>query len=134
VDAYICKPVSFEEVLEKLEHALAARARASNRARRLDQLEGGLNALARQLETLGKQTGLLGSPREITDLPELGRLSTREWDVLDAVLMGYRATDIGCKLSISPFTVRNHIRSIFRKLGVRSQSELLTKLRPVAPG
>ena len=35
---------------------------------------------------------------------------------------------IADELHISPNTVRNHVRAIYRKMGVRSQLELLTRV------
>ncbi len=131
VGAYLCKPVTFDELHETIEVVLAERRDELERSSRLDQLEEGFRSLARQLQALGHETGLLGEDGEINQVPELAELTRREWDVLRALLLGYRAAEIGDKLTISPFTVRNHLRSIFRKLGVRSQSELMLKLRPI---
>ena len=39
-----------------------------------------------------------------------------------------RPAEVAAKLSISQHTVKNHFRSIYRKLGVSSQAELLTRL------
>ena len=131
VGAYLSKPVTFEELLEKVELVLRERKRDLQREERLGHLEEGFRELALQLERLGKHTGLLDTDAGISDVPELRTLSPREWDVLLEVLRGYRVTAIGRKLAISSNTVRNHLRAIFRKLGVRSQSELLLKLRPI---
>ncbi len=131
VGAYLSKPVTFEELLEKVEVVLRERKRDVEREERLEQLEEGFQQLALHLERLGKHTGLLGNQGGISDLPELKALSTREWDVVLEVLRGYRVTAIARKLLISPNTVRNHLRAIFHKLGVRSQSELMIKLRPI---
>ncbi len=55
----------------------------------------------------------------------LGSLSAREHDVLDRLLAHARPPAIARALFISQHTVRNHLRSIFTKLGVRSQQQLL---------
>jgi DNA-binding NarL/FixJ family response regulator len=56
-------------------------------------------------------------------------VSPREWEVLERLRTGLRVSTIARELEISPNTVRNHLKSIYRKLGVRSQTELLEQLR-----
>ncbi|MGE0592406.1 MAG: response regulator [Vicinamibacterales bacterium] len=60
-------------------------------------------------------------------------LSPREREVLDALLSNRRVSHIAEDLSISPFTVRNHLKAIFRKFAVSSQAELLAKLQERGP-
>jgi len=57
----------------------------------------------------------------------LASLSRRENEVLMLLLQGHRSNDIAETLYISRHTVRNHIRSIFKKLDVHSQLELITR-------
>ncbi len=52
-------------------------------------------------------------------------LSPREREVLDQLLAHKRPPAIAKTLFISQHTVRNHLKSIFAKLGVDSQQELL---------
>ncbi len=131
VGAYLSKPVTFEELLEKVELVLRERKRELEREERLGHLEEGFRQLALRLERLGKHTGVLDTDGGISEVPELRTLSPREWDVLREVLRGYRVTAIGSKLAISSHTVRSHLRAIFDKIGVHSQYELLMKLRPI---
>ncbi len=56
---------------------------------------------------------------------ELGDLSPRERQVLGCLLDHRRPPTIARDLGVSPNTVRNHLKSIFFKLGVNSQQELL---------
>jgi DNA-binding NarL/FixJ family response regulator len=51
-------------------------------------------------------------------------LSAREKQVVQLVAQGYRNREIGEKLFISEQTVKNHLRSIFDKLGVSDRVEL----------
>jgi DNA-binding NarL/FixJ family response regulator len=60
---------------------------------------------------------------------EVSRLSARERDVLDLILAGKRPTRIAKALFVSPHTVRNHLKALFRKLGVHSQDQLREKCR-----
>jgi DNA-binding NarL/FixJ family response regulator len=60
---------------------------------------------------------------------ELGRLSTREREVLEMVAGGRRVSDIANTLFISNHTVRNHLKAIFRKLDIHSQSEIVRRTR-----
>jgi len=47
-----------------------------------------------------------------------GTLTRRELEIVQLVGEGLRNQDIGRRLFISPATVRNHLSSIFEKLGV----------------
>jgi DNA-binding NarL/FixJ family response regulator len=51
-------------------------------------------------------------------------------EVLNQLLRGQRLPAIATSLFLSQNTVRNVLSSIFRQLGVHSQSELLPLLRP----
>jgi DNA-binding CsgD family transcriptional regulator len=65
---------------------------------------------------------------------DLGGLSQRERDVVHALCRGLRLTDIARVLGISNHTARNHLKHVFRKLGVHSQVELLSTIgRPLGP-
>lgn len=61
-------------------------------------------------------------------------LTRREKDVLQLLLEGHRVSSIARRLHLSPQTVRNHLKGIFRKLGAHSQAELIDRLRPVLQG
>ena len=66
-----------------------------------------------------------------TRVPAPGRgitLTSRELEVVQLLLANGRVSSIAARLDISPHTVRNHLRSIFRKLGVHSQVELIREL------
>lgn len=55
--------------------------------------------------------------------PVKSPLTSREWEVLDELCAGATADDIADTFVLSVETVRSHIKSILRKLGVHSQSE-----------
>ena len=57
-----------------------------------------------------------------------GVLTAREDEVVRLLLSNGRVRSIAEHLAISPHTVRNHLRSVFRKLGVHSQVELIRTL------
>lgn len=63
------------------------------------------------------------------DDASLSRLSRREREILDLVTDGLRVSQIAATLFVSQHTVRNHLKAVFRKLGVRSQRELLARAR-----
>lgn len=56
-------------------------------------------------------------------------LSAREQDVLHLLREGYRPRSIAGILHLSPQTVRNHLKAVFRKTGTHSQEELITMAR-----
>lgn len=55
----------------------------------------------------------------------LGRLTDREMEVVELLLEGHRVATIAAELYLSPHTVRNRLKSIFRKTGTSSQAELV---------
>ena len=77
----------------------------------------------------------LGCSRDLAYLtadqvPGLSLLSSRELEVLTNLLAGNRVPAIARKLIVSQSTIRNHLSSIFRKLNVRSQQELIDLFVP----
>jgi transcriptional regulator EpsA len=54
-------------------------------------------------------------------------LSIREQEILDLVCSGNTNVEIAKALSISPFTVKNHVQRIFRKLGASNRTEAAAK-------
>lgn len=58
---------------------------------------------------------------------EVEALTTREEEVLKSLVKGYTKKEIGEELFISAHTVDMHLRSVYRKLHVRSQTEAVSK-------
>lgn len=56
-------------------------------------------------------------------------LSRREQEILELLLRGFANKDIASQLSISVFTVKNHLRHIYEKLHVRSRTDVMLKFR-----
>jgi DNA-binding NarL/FixJ family response regulator len=50
-------------------------------------------------------------------------LSARERDILTLLAQGLSNKEIGAKLDLSPFTVKNHLARVFEKLHVRGRTE-----------
>jgi DNA-binding NarL/FixJ family response regulator len=69
-------------------------------------------------------------------LPLVGQravtLTNREWEVLDLLRDGLTTKDIATRLFISRVTVRTHISSILRKLGVRDRQAAISLVGPPA--
>ncbi len=52
-----------------------------------------------------------------------GSLTAREREILDSLSQGLSNKEIGAKLGLSQFTVRNHLAHVFEKLHVRCRTE-----------
>jgi DNA-binding CsgD family transcriptional regulator len=57
------------------------------------------------------------------------KLSKREKQVAAHLAAGLRVAGVASELCIAEITVRNHLRNIFSKLDIHSQSELIAKIR-----
>lgn len=67
-----------------------------------------------------------------TGPPGTGRLeglTSRQREILDALLDGRRVPSIARELFLSQSTVRNHLAALFPRFGVHSQAELIDRLR-----
>jgi DNA-binding NarL/FixJ family response regulator len=71
--------------------------------------------------------------RRLRDIPEgsvgmrpvHSALTTREWEVVDELLLERSTEEIGDVLEVSTETVRTHLKNIMRKLGVHSRAEIV---------
>ena len=92
------------------------------------ELERVLQHIAREIEATGVLAGswaTSATPR----VPALSGLSSRELEIVRRLVVGDRVPMIAQQLFLSESTVRNHLTSVYRKLGVRSQQQLLSLLR-----
>lgn len=80
------------------------------------------------------ETGIVSAPADPLAstrgrVPSLARLSDRELEIVRRLASGDRVPAIARSLFLSQSTVRNYLSSVFRKLGVGSQQELLDLLK-----
>ncbi len=105
--------------------ALASWGEASSKATGLaDQVR----LIAREVATAEASSGLTRMATAHV-LPVLAELTSRELEIVARLLLGDRVPLIARTLFLGQSTVRNHLTSVYRKLGVSSQQELMTTLR-----
>jgi len=63
-------------------------------------------------------------------LADRGRVSltTREWEVVELLLRSASTAEIAAQLGVAPVTVRRHLGSVERKLGVTTRAEVVELL------
>jgi DNA-binding NarL/FixJ family response regulator len=149
---YLLKPVDFSELLGRVQEAIERARVTRSVAQHLRALGGEIERLQslhpRATRGTGESAGVeqpansadqpagtaalrgAASPTVADKIEE--RLSRREREILRAVSSGQRVASIARLLAISPHTVRNHLKAIFRKVGVHSQVELLGHLHAQA--
>jgi PAS domain S-box-containing protein len=88
-----------------------------------------LHRIALELQSISLSAGVGAVTALPLHHPDLEELSPRESEVLALLVGGERVPAIAKRLHISPHTVRNHLKSMFRKLGVGTQSELIDRIR-----
>ena len=87
-----------------------------------------LRLVARELTAAGVTAALSDVP-SARALPLLARLSSRELEIVTRLSAGDRVPLIARSMFLGESTVRNHLTSVYRKLAVSSQQELVTLLR-----
>lgn len=95
-------------------------------------VEGTLRRIALELQGLSLAARQDGGGAIRLDHPDLRELSDREREVLVELLNGSRVAAVAKKLFISPHTVRNHLKAMFRKVGVANQGELIERIRELS--
>jgi PAS domain S-box-containing protein len=95
-----------------------------------DDLPRALDAHERLMRIAHEVRSVQASPARshgVTEASAFALLSPRECEIVQLLLDGERVPAIANKLVVSQSTVRNHLASSFKKLGVHSQQELLRR-------
>ena len=78
------------------------------------------------------QLALVIEPAKASDVAplivEAYGITQRELDVTRMIARGLGTSEIAAKLFLSPHTVRDHVKSVFEKVGVSSRGELVAKV------
>ncbi len=119
---YLSKPFSLKELDGAVEASRRERARRISLAKMRDFATSFLSD-----ERQNKAEDEVDNRKVL-----LAKLTTRERDVVEKIREGKRPDEVADALSISPHTVRSHLKSVYRKLGVNSQVELLSRVRKKA--
>ena len=94
---------------------------------RVAELAAHLRQIADEIEG-ARLASPVGIRPALSGLPKLEDLSTRQWDIITRLLRGERVPTIAKGLCLSASTIRNHLSTIYRKVGVNSQVELVEVL------
>lgn len=116
---YVVKPYHPFQLLSTVLIALARGRQERTEREERRQAATTLRALAADL--VRRQEGEGGESRANL----MNQLSAREQNIVHLLAEHHRPRSVAAELGISYHTVRNHLRRIFRKLNVSSQSELL---------
>lgn len=94
-----------------------------------DGLSARLGRISVELQALSFTASLASPVAVALDHDDLANLSPREREVLSRLVSGLSVPAIAQQLHVSPHTVRNHLKSMFRKLVVGSQAALIERVR-----
>lgn len=124
---FLVKPCAADKLDEVVREALVRQSRGKLQEELMRVAGEGFEALHRteQMSDPGQQGGDAAAGPPLS----LDSLSKREREIVDCLLTEGSVGGVAGSLHISLHTVRNHLKSIFRKLGVHSQVELVTRLR-----
>jgi len=132
---YLTKPLDYPGLARAVERAMSRRKTVDAVVRAREQLDDWSMMLRSLQQSLAPQV-LQAEPKSgppsdpLAALPDAQRslLSPRETEVLLALATGASTRELSAQLYISEHTVRNHLKAIYRKLGVHSRTELFSKL------
>lgn len=114
---YLIKPFEIPELVEAIRTAYQEAQKSRTQERLLREV--------RALLDLNRERP--------TGFRRIGALTDREHEIVTLFAQGLSIPQVGRRLFIAPSTVRNHLRSIYRKLGVTRQSELVAKVLSPEP-
>jgi DNA-binding NarL/FixJ family response regulator len=87
------------------------------------------------------QKGELAAPRQLlryilsqNENPTIGELSARQREILDLVVEGLSNAEIAGRLYLSESTIKQHLRAVYKELGVRNRTEAAKMMREHARG
>ncbi len=94
-----------------------------------EDIRSSLERIALELQTISLSADIGSAVRLALDHGDLAMLSPREREVLARIVAGNRVPAIATQLHVSQNTVRSHVKSIFRKVGVKNQADLVARVR-----
>jgi PAS domain-containing protein/DNA-binding CsgD family transcriptional regulator len=97
-------------------------------ADRVTELEDHLWRIAIEVQAAGVADGMHRVPDEV-QLSQLADLSSRQWEVLTALVRGESEADIAASLRVDEASIREQVAAILDKLDVGTREELVTLFR-----
>jgi DNA-binding NarL/FixJ family response regulator len=83
---------------------------------------------------LAAPRGLLGHLMSQKENPEVGELSARQREILELVVEGLSNAQIAGRLYLSESTIKQHLRSAYKVLGVHNRTQAAKTMRDHAGG
>jgi DNA-binding NarL/FixJ family response regulator len=88
------------------------------------------------------QKGALAAPRQLLrwhllsqkENPKIGDLSARQREILEMVVEGSSNAQIAGRLYLSESTIKQHLRAVYKELGVRNRTEAAKTMQEHAGG
>jgi DNA-binding NarL/FixJ family response regulator len=88
------------------------------------------------------QKGELAAPRQLlrwyflsrNENPKIGDISARQREILELVVEGLSNAEIAGRLYLSESTIKQHLRAVYRELGVHNRTEAAKAMREHAGG
>jgi DNA-binding NarL/FixJ family response regulator len=88
------------------------------------------------------QKGELAAPRQLlrwyflnqNENPKIGELSARQREILKLVVEGLSNAEIAWRLYLSESTIKQHLRAVYKELGVRNRTQAAKTMREHAGG
>jgi DNA-binding NarL/FixJ family response regulator len=83
---------------------------------------------------LAAPRGLLGYFLSQNENPKLGDLTARQREILEMVVEGLSNAEIARRLYLSESTIKQHLRAVYKELGVRNRTQAAKTMREHARG
>jgi DNA-binding NarL/FixJ family response regulator len=83
---------------------------------------------------LAAPRGLLGYLLSHDENPKIGELSARQREILELVVEGLSNAEIAGRLYLSESTIKQHLRAVYKELGVSNRTQAAKTMREHAGG